>query len=160
MLAQALWRRLDEQGCVTHPPRRQPAFALRDWLGLADLAAAGAVTLLAAAAQMLLPAGSWLRVGLACAILFFVPGYLLVEAAVGPALGVRRRLARAAFAVGLSPPVVGLLALATALAPHGFRSWAIVVSVTSACLVLAGVAALRRFAVDDAAAAVPHAALA
>lgn len=104
------------------------------------------VAALAGLAFLTLPGGSVLRVSLSAAILFFVPGYLLLEAAAGPAANLRSSLLRSALAIGISPAIVGLLALATALAPQGFRPAAIVVAVTLGCFALAGVATWRRFA--------------
>jgi uncharacterized membrane protein len=150
--AQPLSGRADEPDAMTRPALAASARPLRSWLGMADLAVAAAVAALAGVAQMSLPGGSWLRVVPALLLLFFVPGYLLIEAVVGPAADLRARLVRCAWAVGVSPPVVALLALATALAPHGFKPAAIVLSVTVACLGLAAAALWRRTVHSDA----PH----
>lgn len=113
-------------------------------LAMADLAAAAALAVLAGVAQVALPGGSWMRIGPALLLLFFVPGYLLIEAVIGPAADLGTRLIRCACAIGVSPPLVGLLALTTALSPRGFKPSAIVLSITVACLVLAAIALWRR----------------
>jgi uncharacterized membrane protein len=51
---------------------------------------------------------------------------------------------RALATIGLSPAVVGLAALATALVPGGFRPANIIASVTFTCLGLAAIAVWRR----------------
>lgn len=109
-----------------------------------DLLAACIVALLAGLAYLALPAGSALRVALACSVLFFVPGYLLIEAVTEPTASRSRRIVRAWIAIGVSPVLVGLLALATAVLPGGFRATSIVATVTLACLALGGVAFWRR----------------
>lgn len=125
----------------TLPPKR-----MRDRPRRADLVDLGipcAVAVLAAVA-MWMPAGSASRVALALAMLFFVPGHLLIAAFTRPPTMAGQRPMRALVALGVSPPLVGLLALSTSLLPGGFRPVAIVTVVTLACLVLAGVAAFRR----------------
>lgn len=109
-----------------------------------DLAGALGVALLAGLAYATMSGGSPLRVALALAVLFFIPGYLLIEAVARPDVPAHRRAARACVALGVSPAVVGLLALATALLPGGFSSRSIVALVTLACLALAALAFWRR----------------
>jgi uncharacterized membrane protein len=120
------------------------------WRIAADLVAACTLVSLAALAFVALPAGSWLRVTLALGALLFAPGYLLIEAVVGPStLLLARRTLHACIAIGVSPVLVGLLALCTALGPGGFRPGAIVATVTFACFAIAAVAYARRRAVGS-----------
>lgn len=109
-----------------------------------DLFLATTVAAAAALAWAALPGGSLPRVALATAVLFFVPGFLLIQAVLRAATTRRQRRARAAAAVGISPPIVGLLALSTAMLPGGFRPASIVLVLLVACLAFAGVAAWRR----------------
>lgn len=110
----------------------------------ADVVLAAAAATAAAFAAALLPPGSALRVLLAWPLLLVVPGFLLLQALVVPVAVGRRRFSHALVAVGISPALVGLLALATALVPGGFRPLSIVSVVTGACLLLAAVALVRR----------------
>ena len=110
---------------------------------VADLGAAAGAAVLAAVAFLALDAGHPLRLVLGLSMLLFVPGFLLLEACLG-AGAAAGRWTRVGAAVGLSPPLVGLLALSTALVPGGFRPLPIVLLVTAACVACAGVAALRR----------------
>lgn len=109
-----------------------------------DLLAGAALALGAALAYASLPDGSILRVALVAPVLLVVPGYLLLQAVVVPRTTGRARLVHALAALGISPAVVGLLALSTALVPGGFRPASMVTAVTGACLVLAVVASRRR----------------
>jgi hypothetical protein len=117
-------------------------------LGLADLADLGVASLLvvAAAVAALQPGGGDpLRMALAGLVVFVLPGYLLLEVlfpARQPATP--SRAVRAAACLGLSPAMVGLAALSTALVHGGFRPANIVAVVTLLCLALAGLAAWRR----------------
>ena len=81
---------------------------------------------------------------LALTMLFFVPGHLLIAAVTRAPTMKGQRPMRALVALGVSPPLVGLLALATTLLPGGFRPMTIVIVVTVACLAFAVVAAFRR----------------
>lgn len=110
-----------------------------------DIVAAVAAVVLAALLAFTLPPGSWPRLVLAGAVAFFAPGYLVLEAA-----GLVRRplppspWVRAAMAVGLSPAVVAIAALATAVVPGGFKPAPIMAAVTFLSLGLAAVALTRR----------------
>ncbi|HEX2065559.1 MAG TPA: DUF1616 domain-containing protein [Candidatus Thermoplasmatota archaeon] len=108
-----------------------------------DLAVAAGLAVVAALLATGLPAGSTLRAAAALPILLLVPGYLLIEATVTSTARGQRAL-HALVGLGVSPPLVALLALATALLPGGFRSGTIIGLVTLACLALAAVAAWRR----------------
>lgn len=110
---------------------------------LLDLGIPVALALLAALA-MLMPAGSGARLALALTMLFFVPGHLLIAAFTRVPTSRGQRPMRALAALGVSPPLVGILALATTLLPGGFRPTAIVIVITIACLALAAVALFRR----------------
>jgi uncharacterized membrane protein len=124
--------------------QRQPPEQLQAVLRRSpDLLAAAALAIAAYVATAL-PGGSPARLALAAAIVFVLPGYLLLEAAV-PTLGsASRRGLRAVAALGVSPAVVGLAALSTALVQGGFRPANIVLVVTLLCLLLAGAALVRR----------------
>jgi uncharacterized membrane protein len=124
------------------PPQRKPARVGR----VLDLAAASGLAVLAALLSGSLPGGSLLRAAVTLPILLVVPGYLLVEASVGSSRPGQRGL-HALIGLGVSPPLVGLLALLTVLLPSGFSASAIVATVTVACLALAGVAMWRRLRV-------------
>ena len=110
---------------------------------LIDLGIPCALAVLAALA-MQVPEGSGVRMALALPMLFFVPGHLLIAAVTRPPTMLGQRPMRALMALGVSPPLVGLLALSTTLLPGGFRPMTIVTVVTVACLALAAVAAFRR----------------
>lgn len=125
------------------PPAEESRAEVR---GPTDVVVAVALALGAAVLVALGPASLGpIRVVFAAAVVFFVPGYLLLEAAM-PARGPEpaSRLFRVAAAVGLSPAVVGLLALSTALVPGGFKPMNIVALVTLACVGLAALALHRR----------------
>ena len=117
----------------------------------ADLVDLGLPCALAAAAALAtkLLEGSSIRLLLALTVLFFVPGHLLIAAATRVPDTSGQRPLRALVALGVSPALVGVLALATALLPWGFRPDAIVAVVTLACFALAGIAAFRRRASRD-----------
>jgi len=114
--------------------------------GALDLTLAWLVVVLAGAAYLVLPGGSFLRLLLAVGVLFFAPGYLLIEAATAPAKRGADRAAKAWLAIGTSPAIVGIIALATAVLPGGFRAGSIVLATTVGCLGLAGIAYWRRAA--------------
>ena len=122
----------------------RPAAAWRSWRGGLDLLACAALVALGCLAAAALPSGSGLRLALAVPVLLFAPGYLLVEAAAGPAMQASARAMRAVLAIGLSPALVGLVALATAGLPGGFRTGSIVLLVAVVCLALAAAALWRR----------------
>lgn len=72
-------------------------------------------------------------------ILGVVPGYVLIQT-----IRPTRRLWHIWMAVGLSIPVLGLLALLTALVPGGFKVVPIVLTVTAGVLLMSGFAFYRR----------------
>lgn len=113
-------------------------------VGHMDILVAVTLGLVAALAFALLPEGSTLRLLLAMPMLFFVPGYLLIQAFAVPAAPRKERAVHGLFAVGVSPAVVGLLAFSTSLLPGGFRPVSIVVMVTLGVLAFATVAVMRR----------------
>lgn len=108
-----------------------------------DIGIAGGA-MVAAALVSLLPDGNPLRAAVALPVLLVAPGYLALQA-----ISHRPRHDALHFmaAIGLSLPLVGLLALATSTVPGGFTVGAIVVVVTLGCLTLGGVAYIRRAAV-------------
>lgn len=110
---------------------------------------------MAAILALTTPAGSGLRAIVALPILLVVPGYLLIEATVGSIKPGQRGL-HALVALGVSPPLVALLALSTAALPGGFHAGPIVAAVTIACLGLAVLAARRRARLAPAAAGTPN----
>lgn len=109
-----------------------------------DVALGAVLALVAAFAVAFLPGGTPLRVGLVAPVLLVVPGYLLIQAFVVAADPRRSRATHAILAIGVSPGLVGLLALSTAVVQGGFRPVPIVAVVTVACLALAAVAVRRR----------------
>ncbi len=119
------------------PVTAAPAAARLRWL---DLALASAATVIAAFAVML-PNGAT-RAALTLPVIVFVPGYLLLQAVLGK--GEPPSPLHVIVAVGISPPLVGLLALLTAIVPGGFTAGPIIAVVTTACLALAAVALVRR----------------
>lgn len=109
-----------------------------------DLLIAAPLAVLAALLASLLPAGNPVRIVLTLTILLTVPGYLLLQAIFVPARPIRSRAIQALLGIGVSPVIVGLLALSTALLVGGFGATAIIVTVTLTCLALALVAFVRR----------------
>lgn len=111
---------------------------------LTDLWIAGVLVLVGALAAAVLPAGDVMRIALVAPVVLVVPGYLLVQAFVVPAVSRRRRAVHALIGLGLSPVVVGLLALVTALVPGGFQTSTIILFVTLGSLGLGVAAGVRR----------------
>lgn len=111
-----------------------------------DLLACCILVAAACAAYAWLPGGSALRLALALPVLFFAPGYLLVEAVAGPATTAASRAVRALVALGTSPAIVGLLALGAAVLPGGFRPVPILALIAVACAAMAAAALWRRLA--------------
>lgn len=126
--------------------RWQVPEASRDARGVLDLLAAAVVALVAAVLAAGGPASEGpLRLLLASAVVFFVPGYLLLEAVLPPAgPGGTPAAFRLAAAIGLSPAIVALAALVTALIPGMFTPPMIVASVSAACIGFAALAVVRR----------------
>ncbi len=104
-----------------------------------DLAVAAVFVVIAAVASGM-PNGA-ARAALTLPMIIFIPGYLMVQAIVGNA---RPTAFQALIAVGLSPPLVGCLALMTAIVPGGFTAGPIITIVTVASLAMAAVAFVRR----------------
>jgi hypothetical protein len=121
----------------TRGKRKQKRVAAHlDMLGcvLATMVAWGATAL---------PPGDFVRVLLTLPIILFVPGYLALQAVVGRSFARdQRRQAMAAF--GLSPALVGLVALATAIIPGGFQLGVIANAILVTCILLAAGAIARR----------------
>lgn len=110
----------------------------------ADLMLACAFVVVGVVAVGLVPDGSVLRFILVAPVLFVVPGYLLIQACVVKESKRRSRLTHVLLAVGVTPPVLGLIALATALVPGGFRLAFIAAAVAVACFGMAALADYRR----------------
>lgn len=123
------------------PQARDPQHkASLSWL---DLAVAALACIAAAAAAM------WMSPGLPRALLAFgvlaiAPGYLLMQAVLVPTRPVADRLGHCAYALGISPAYLGIVALTTTFAPNGFRPKAIVAVTLAASLALALAALARR----------------
>lgn len=112
--------------------------------GSADLLVGAALVLVAATLAFLMPLGHPVRFAITLLVLTTVPGYLLIQAVLRPAQLRTSRAIHVALGVGLSPAVVGLLALLTVLFPGGFLPFTIIATVTVACLVMVAVAFRRR----------------
>jgi hypothetical protein len=106
---------------ASRPPR--PARSGHAWPKL-DIVVASGLVLTAFAASTSLPPGP-LRLALVLPMLLFAPGYLLLQAFVVPAATGSRRGWQALAALGISPAVLGLLALLTSVVQGGFREDAI-----------------------------------
>jgi len=108
-----------------------------------DLAIGAALSVVALVAALDLPV-SPLRYLLTLPMLLLVPGYLLLQAFAVPAASGARRGWQALAAIGLSPAVVGLLALSTAIVQGAFRVPVILAVSTLASVALATTAFVRR----------------
>ncbi|MHB8605421.1 MAG: DUF1616 domain-containing protein [Thermoplasmatota archaeon] len=127
----------------------EPAFLVPEFTrvpitGVADTIVGGVAAVVAGAAFALLPAGSIARVALTVPALFVLPGYLLLEASLSPRTARPSRAFTLLAAIGVSPILVSVLALATTRLPGGFRPDSIVAVITVACVALAIVATTRR----------------
>lgn len=91
-----------------------------------------------------LPEASPARIALASVVLLVIPGFLLIQAFTVPAAPARRRVLHGLLGLGVSPAVVTLAALSTALFDNGFKPASIVAAVTAVCVALAAVAFFRR----------------
>lgn len=143
-------------GAMKRPPRSsaagrppRPQRAERSWPKL-DIALAGSLGIAATAAAVSLPPGT-LRTVLALPMILFVPGYLLLQAFVVPAVNGRARLWQALASLGISPAALGILALSTSIVQGGFQLGAILAVTTLGCLAFAATAVLRRRALAHAA---------
>jgi uncharacterized membrane protein len=84
-------------------------------------------------------------------MLLFVPGYLLLQAFVVPAATGAARGWQALASLGISPAMMGLFALLTAVVEGGFRLGAIVALSLLGCLALGAAALVRRRALAQSA---------
>lgn len=116
------------------------------WATSWDLLACCLLVAAACAAFAGLAEGSPLRMAAALPVLFFAPGYLLIEAVAGPVKEKAQHAVRAIVAIGVSPGIVGLLALAAAVLPAGFHAAPIVLLLAVACGVMAAAGLWRRVA--------------
>lgn len=99
---------------------------------------------LAAAIALTLPAGSTLRAALTLPVLLVAPGYLLLQSILVPAWPPSRRWLHAVLGLGISPPLLGLMALSTIVLPGIFTPNTIIAAVTLGCLALGTLAVFRR----------------
>ena len=118
---------------------RDPRARLR-WL---DLLGAALLVVVAAFAVSSDFAGP-LRLALTLPLLLFAPGFLLLQAVVVPPASGASLARQALASMGISPAVVGLFALATAIVAGGFTEGAIVGTVTVGSLLFAVIALQRR----------------
>ncbi|MHB1262098.1 MAG: DUF1616 domain-containing protein [Thermoplasmatota archaeon] len=140
-------RRQPRASAAGRPPR--PQRGEHSWPKL-DIAIAGSLGIAATAAAVSLPP-STLRTVLALPMILFVPGYLLLQAFVVPAAAGRTRTWQAFASIGISPAILGLMALSTSIVQGGFRLGAILMVTTLGCLAFATTALLRRRALAHAA---------
>jgi uncharacterized membrane protein len=92
-----------------------------------------------------LPDGSTLRLALSVPVLLVAPGYLLLQALLVPARPAGQRWLHAFVSVGLTPAIVGLLAVSMAWIWDGLTPQGIVTTVTVACMAFAAIALYRRW---------------
>lgn len=116
------------------------------WL---DVVAAAAVALVAAFTSSTGSEGG-VRLLFGLAMLLFVPGYLLLQAFAVPVPSGQARLWQALASLGISPALVGVLALVTSVVQGAFRLDAILILVTLTCLGFAAAAIVRRRALAHA----------
>lgn len=140
-------REVSKAQAKSERPKAKAASASWPW---ADVVAASAVAVMAAFTSSTMPAGG-MRMAFGLAMLLFVPGYLLLQAFAVPVPPGKARLWQALASLGVSPAVVGLLALMTSIVQGGFRLGVIVVLVTLACLGFGAAALVRRRALAHAA---------
>lgn len=112
--------------------------------GSADILVMSLLMVFAALAAFALPEGSVLRWAFTLPVILVAPGYLLLQAIFVPAQPTSSRLVHGLLSLGISPALLGLLALSTALIPGGFKPGIIVAVVAVGSLVLAGVGLFRR----------------
>lgn len=110
-----------------------------------DVLAGAGLAVLALLAAIALPDGSTLRLAIVLPILLLAPGYLLLQALLVPTRSLADRGRHLLVSVGLSPAVLGLLALTTAIVPGGFKPASILAVVTAGSLLFAGIALRRRW---------------
>lgn len=113
-----------------------------------DLAASAGLLTVALIAALAFPEGSVVRAAIAVPVLLIVPGYLLLQALFVPARPPSTRVVHGLIALGVSPALIGLLALSTVMLPGGFTAGAIFAVVTLTCLLLAAIALVRRARVE------------
>ncbi len=102
------------------------------------------LVVLAALAAFALPEGSIARWAFTLPVVLVAPGYLLLQTIFVPVKPVASRLVHGLVSLGISPALVGLLALSTALVPGGFQPSAIILVVTGASVVFGVLALFRR----------------
>lgn len=135
-------QRLEPRERLADAARRlaPPRLGTRD---VADLGIALGIVLLGAA--LTLGPANPLRLIVGSLAVLVAPGYLLLEAALpSPGALAKKRWVRLCLAPALGPPVVALAALATALAPGGFKAGPIVAAVVLVSVGLAATALWQR----------------
>ncbi len=129
---------IDPMKAATLPAEVATTRPRRRWIDLALVALFAVV----AAIATTMAAGGLGRSLLTLPMILFVPGYLFIQMLVtGPG---RPTPFQALMAIGVSPPLVGLLALLTAIIPGGFTAGPIIATVTVACIAMAVAAFVRR----------------
>lgn len=128
-------------GSAARVPRRKGI-----WDRSLDLCLAAALTILAPLLATLLPEASPVRWTIVLTFLLLVPGYLFIQALVVQAPPRRFEILHPVFAIGISPAVIGLLALSTTMVPNGYRPSTVFVIIIGACVILTVVAFIRRAA--------------
>lgn len=124
--------------------RKRWAFAWPAMRDVDDLLAAIVLVILAFWATVALPPGSWARVAVVAPLVLALPGYLLIQAVLGPTSLRTSRLGHTAAALGVTPAVIGLLALSTTVLPGGFRIPSITKALAIGSVVFLVVAWVRR----------------
>lgn len=109
-----------------------------------DLVLGAAVAIAAGVAALYHPEKTLLRAVLTVPALLIVPGYFLLQTVIPSTDHRPTRPVQGALAVGLSPPLVALIALATTLTPWGFQQTPIVLGVMFTSLVLVALTLYRR----------------
>lgn len=100
--------------------------------------------MLAAAVAVAAGTTGALRMAVTLPVLLLAPGYLLLQAVVVPPAKGAGLLRQLLACLGISPAVVGLLALSTAIVAGAFKPLVIVAAVTVGCLAFATIAIQRR----------------
>lgn len=126
-------------------PDQDPVESPKRFPATVDVVLAAICVILSEFAFRILPEGSLVRLALVVPVLFFAPGYLLLQACLVPARPVANRVIHAVFSTILSPSLIAVLALMAALVPGAFKPGIIVFIVTVASLLCATIALLRRY---------------
>lgn len=109
-----------------------------------DLVLGSAIAIAAGLAAIYHPDRLVLRGVLTVPALLVVPGYLLLQAILPSIDAAPTRTQQGVLALGISPALVGLVALSTAVTPWGFHRTPIILGVMLTSLGLAGTVLYRR----------------